>query len=48
MNTIGVLFTVAVFLTVHTFIMKMFKGVNKVEVKKKFERPAVVNTKLIR
>ena len=48
MNTIGVLFTVAVFLTVHTFIVKMFKSASKIEVKKKFERPAVVNTKLIR
>jgi hypothetical protein len=47
MNIIGVLITVTVFLTVHTFIMKMFKGVNKVE-KKEYKRPAVVNTKLIR
>ena len=48
MNTIGVLFTVAVFFTVHTFIVKMFKSANKLEVKKKYKRPAVVNTKLIR
>lgn len=47
MNIIGVLITVIVFLTVHTFIMKMFKGVTKVK-KKEYKRPAVVNTKLIR
>ena len=48
MNTIGVLITVAVFITVHTFIMKMFRDVNKVETKKEFKRPAAINTKLIR
>ncbi len=47
MNTIGVILTVTVFLTVHTFIMKMFNSVNKVK-KEKFKRPAVINTKLIR
>lgn len=47
MNTIGVLFTITVFITVHTFIMKMFKDVNKVK-PAKFKRPAAINTKLIR
>ena len=48
MNTIGVLITVAVFITAHNFIMKMFRDVNKVKPEKKFKRPAAINTKLIR
>ena len=29
MNTLGVLFTIAVFATVHTFLMRMFKRAAK-------------------
>ena len=44
MNTIGVILTVTVFLTVHTFIMKMFKNASKTQVKKS----SVVRSKFLR
>ncbi len=49
MNTIGVLITLTVFITVHTFIMKMFNSVEKYKKKKKFQRPpSAINPKFFR
>ena len=49
MNTIAVLFTLTVFFTVHCFIMKLFRTVEKYEKEEKWKRPpSAINPKLFR
>ena len=46
MNAIGVLFTVCIFLTVHCFIMKLFKTVENYKKEEKWKRPlSAINPK---